>query len=246
MTPPRLPLSSTRSRLATVLGICIVTGAFVSCAAATTSPSARSARPAEQRVAATAEQVYRSYIDAWNAIDYADPATFVPAAEFTSAELYASFSESWESRHEQKQVVSGDMVVEYFQVVTASSEPIVKALACLDTSDITVVNSHGESELPEDAPDYFASYLRFTSAEAGLLLDSQQLEPISECDSMRREFSMIAPSPGVSSAPPADAPTPEPVLPVPGIPGAPAPEGPPPVPDPGCVVYSGDLMICGG
>ncbi|MGN7947609.1 hypothetical protein ACTJKH_02570 [Microbacterium sp. 22215] len=187
-----------------MLGIFLMTSVFVGCAPATTDAPARSARPVEERESGTAEEVYRSYIDASNAIDFADPATFTPAAEFTSEGLYASLSESWRFRHDQKQVVDGNVVVKYFEVVTPSSDPSVEAIACLDVSDLTMVDRYGESEFPEDSPDFLVAYLGFISVHGELLLDSQMLEPASRCRSSEPKHTLIAPSPGVPADPAAD------------------------------------------
>ncbi|MCS3443650.1 hypothetical protein [Microbacterium phyllosphaerae] len=204
MTPPRLPLRSTRSRFASLLGIFLMTCIFVGCAPATTDAPARSARPGEERESATAEQVYRSYIDASNAIDFADPATFTPAAEFTSEALYASLSQSWQARHDQEHVIDGDMVVQYFQVVAVHPDLNVEAIACLDLSDLTMVDRYGESEFPEDSPDFLVAYLGFISVHGEVLLDSQMLEPASRCRTSEPKHTLIAPSPGVPADPAAD------------------------------------------
>lgn len=174
------------------------------CTPATTEAPARRAHPVEERAPATAEEVYRSYIDASNAVNLADPATFTPAAEFTSERLYASLLKSWRARHNQKHVVDGEMVVKYFDVVTASSDPSVEAIACLDLSDVTMVDRYGESEFPKDSPDFFVAYLRFTSVDGALLLDSQMLEPVSRCRTAEPEFTPIAPSPGIPADPAAE------------------------------------------
>lgn len=213
-----------------------MTSIFVGCAPTTTPSPARSARPVEERMAATAEQVYRSYIDASNAVDLADPSTFEVLSEFSTARFHAEEVLSLTAMHESKQIVGGKLMLESFRVRKVLPDLGVEATACLDTSQVTLTDQFGESILPDDSPVAYEMYVEFISVDGELLLDSEVGAPFAECPSTR-----------VSS--PAGEPvteTPEPELPVPGIPGTPAPQGPPREPDPSCVLYSDDLMICGG
>ncbi len=214
------------SRHLPALGICLLIGAFVGCTPASVSSPARDARLGETRARATAEEVYRSYIDASNAIDLADPETFEPVAEFTSRRFYADLLASFNARHRSGQVIRGKIAVESFRVQSVLPDLGVEATVCLDMSRVTVVDRHGESVLAADSPDFLASYAEFRSVDGELLLDGQFIEPIEGCLTT-----------GSTSRPAA---------PVPGAPGTPAPDGRSREQDESCVSYPGGVTICGG
>lgn len=225
MTPSRSPLLSDHSQFASFVCICLLTAAFVGCSPAPTGSPNRDARSLEEKSSAKAEEVYRSYIDASNEIDLADPATFEAVAEFTTERFHADALSSLTARYESGHVVRGKMKVGSFRVMTVLPDLNVEATACLDVSQVTMVDRHGESVLAEGAPGFFEMYLQFTSVDGKLLLDSEVAAPPSWC--------LTA------------GPMPSPAAPAPAAPGS-TPAEPPREQDGNCTFYpDADLTICG-
>lgn len=210
-----------------IFGICLLTSAFVGCSPVATSSPSRDARSLEEQSSAKAEEVYRSYIEASNEIDLADPATFEPVAAFTTERFHADELSSLTARHESKHVVDGKMKVGSFRVMTVLPDLSVEATACLDMSQVTIVDRHGESALAEGAPDFFELYLQFTSVDGKLLLDGEVAVPPTWC---LTTGSM-----------------PTPLEHEPNKPGIPVPEATSREQDESCISYPDTgLTICGG
>ena len=183
-----------------------------------TSLPDRNARPEETRAPATAEEVYRSYIDASNEIDLGDPETFEPLAEFTSPRFYATSVASLTAMSVTGQGLGGRMKVESFRVSSVRPDLSVEARTCLEVS-----------EFPTAAPDTYEMRLEFTPVDGELVLDSELGGPHVGCSAAGPKRTPIAPVPGTT-----------------GTPGTPAPDDPAREQDGSCISYPGGLTICGG
>lgn len=218
MTPPRSQLRPIRSRHVSTLGIFLLIGAFTGCTPVSTSPPDRDAHPQKTRTPATAEEVYRSYIDASNEIDLGDPETFEPLAEFTSPRFYATSVASLTAMSATGQGLGGRMKVASFRVSAVRPDQSVEARTCLEVS-----------EFPTEAPDIYEMRLEFTPVDGELVLDSELGGPRVGCSAAEPKPTPIAPVPGAT-----------------GTPGTPTPDDAARERDGSCISYPGGLTICGG
>lgn len=181
MTPPRSQPRAVRSRQASALGICILIGAFVGCTPVSTDTPRREAHPLETRPTATAEEVYRSYIDPSNEIDLADPETFAALADYATERFHADVVASLTSLHERGFVVRGKTVLMTFEVKQVFPDHRVEAMACSDMSSITMFERNGEPVKASESLDAFESLLEFTQVEGELRINHEFETPVASC-----------------------------------------------------------------
>ncbi|WP_157560150.1 hypothetical protein [Microbacterium sp. H83] len=134
----------------------------------------------------TAGKVYESYIDANNALDVAAPDTFAAVAKVTTPLLYAGLSAAWADRFASGVITEGDMTIESFRVKSVHPGERVEATACLDASEVTLVDRHGESLIPDNSPVYLEMDVEFVSIDGEMLLDSQHAVPLWSCPTALR------------------------------------------------------------
>jgi hypothetical protein len=138
--------------IAAMIGLFVtmgMTGCTTSSPAPTSTPTGFAT---EAEAFAAAEATYRAYVDALNAVDLSDPATFEPVYELTAGELNATERESYSQLHADGNTISGKSV--YFNAELLNLEDDVATLAvCLDVSDVDVLSATGTSIVPEARPD---------------------------------------------------------------------------------------------
>lgn len=112
----------------------------------TTTPS-----PADSDAAAfaAAEETYRAYVEALNAVDLADPSTFEPVYALTTGEILESDRKALSGYNASGVTMSGRTEVK--EVVPHSVDGDVAELyVCIDVSSVTLTNADGESMVPPD------------------------------------------------------------------------------------------------
>lgn len=108
----------------------------------------------EEEAFAAAEETYRAYIDAANAVDLAEPATFDPMFALTTGELSADARKTFSQMHADGWVVAGRTEIALSEPLDVTPDFAVVELAiCQDVSDVTVVDSAGNSVVAPDRPD---------------------------------------------------------------------------------------------
>lgn len=119
----------------------------------------------EAEAFAAAEETYRAYVDAGNAIDLAEPATFEAALALTSGELNASERKSLTQMHADGWEVSGATDLVWFEGDEFDSEHLF-AHACIDVSSIGLVDAQGVSQVQPDRRDRYAVDLTFVETSS--------------------------------------------------------------------------------
>lgn len=100
----------------------------------------------EEEAFAAAEETYRNYVEALNAVDLSDPETFEPVYEWTTGDLNASDREGLSQYHAAGAKVSGastPVIIEPREVDPQAGR--VDLAVCLDVSTVTVQTAEGSS-----------------------------------------------------------------------------------------------------
>ncbi|MEV7691832.1 hypothetical protein AB0N73_00700 [Microbacterium sp. NPDC089189] len=125
---------------------------FSGCTTPTPSPTPTPTGFASEAEAfAAAEATYREYVDAVNAVDLSDPATFESLFAMTSGEINSSDRETYSGWHADGVTIVGDsLAAEVTPKQWASGEVILSV--CYDVSAVDVVDAEGRSMVSPDRP----------------------------------------------------------------------------------------------
>lgn len=108
----------------------------------------------EAEAFAAAEATYRAYVDALNAVDLSDPATFEDVYAWTTGEFSANERQTFSEMHADGWTVTGQ--TELTRVtpldVTPNAESWTIAV-CVDVSDVELTDENGTSQIAPDRPD---------------------------------------------------------------------------------------------
>jgi hypothetical protein len=153
----------------------MVTGCSGQPAPEPSTPSAPTFATDEEAFAA-AEETYRAYVDATNAVDLADPATFASVFTLLTDDAAADARKQYSQMHAEAWRLSGARQVVLVAVREPTSEISVAALnVCLDVSDVEVVDPSGKSVVNTNRPDVQSIAVELTSSAespTGLLITS--------------------------------------------------------------------------
>jgi hypothetical protein len=136
------------------------------------TPAATHEPAVETETLSAALQVYRSYIEASNAVDLGDPQTFALPGEFTTEDFHAEELAALSAMHDEGYVAGGAILIESFSVDSPTDGRTVVATTCNDVASVTLVDRRGESLLPLDGPDAYRMRLEFDLVGEELRLSS--------------------------------------------------------------------------
>jgi hypothetical protein len=143
----------------------------------------------EEEAFAAAEQTYREYVDAGNAIDLADPSSFEPVLALTTGEANSNERKSLTQMAAEGWTVSGDSKLIWFRGRTwDASAQHVAARACIDVTEVEVLDADGASQIRPDRRNRYAVDLGFdavASAPVGLKIDSSTAVEDEECSATK-------------------------------------------------------------
>lgn len=132
----------------------------------------------DEEAFAAAEDTYRAYIDALNRVELADPATFEPVYALLSNGSLDDEKKSLTEMHANHWTVAGaSNVTDFFG--QSYADGIIVAIACLDVSDVSLVDENGVSQVDPARPNVYAMKLEFaptSHAEALSISDSTAIE----------------------------------------------------------------------
>ena len=131
----------------------------------------------EEEAFRAAEATYRAYIDALNDVDLADPATFEPVYAWLIGDALAGSKESFSRMHAEKLSVSGDSSVPRVEPRVAGREEVVVD-ACLDVSDVKLVNASGQSVVSQTREDQQPRRVTFSPGGTPTGLTITRSEPV--------------------------------------------------------------------
>lgn len=172
--PPRSASVVIAALLATALMTATLTGCGPAAPTPTPTPTGFAS---EEEAFAAAEATYRAYVDALNQVDLSDPTTFEEVYRWTTGDANAAERESLSSMHADGWVVSGESDVTAFYPEAWGSDGAVKAIACVEVSEVSLVDKTGTSVVPSDRPPSYALELVFVTAgnsPTGLVIDNSE------------------------------------------------------------------------
>lgn len=146
---------TTRKTLTAACGIALAL-TLAGCAPEQSAPDPTPSFASEAEAFAAAEATYRAYVDALNAVDLSDPETFEGVYAWTTGEANAGERETLSQMHADRWVVDGETRVSLVQETAGApyeSQGVVALAVCLDISEVTVVDNHGQSVVDESRPD---------------------------------------------------------------------------------------------
>lgn len=145
------------------------------------TPSPTAAFASEEEAFAAAEETYRAYIDAFNAVDLQDPHTFEPLFDASTGEYQRSEREQLSEMHANRYVQHGVMVTEWFRGVSASDDGAIHARACNDVSQSFVSDADGNPITSPERPDRYALDLEFVVKDGMVKLSRSEAVEDPEC-----------------------------------------------------------------
>lgn len=152
------------------------------CAPPAPSPSTTTMFTSEDEAFTAAEETYRGYIAAFNAVDLSKPETFEPVFAFTTASYSANERKQLSEMHAEGYIRGGDIAIVLFDPLTATDETVT-ARACTDASRTTFTDADGVSLVPPDRPDRVLVELTFTLNADAVLLDTAEVVTDESCTS---------------------------------------------------------------
>ncbi|MFB8147318.1 hypothetical protein ACFC1W_11310 [Microbacterium sp. NPDC056003] len=178
MTSRPAPMILVASALAAILAGCAP--------ASEQAPTSTGAFADEAEAFAAAEETYRAYVDALNAVDLSDPATFEDVYAWTTGELNTQERQQLSQMHADGWVVDGSTVITNFvgDELNADELPTVVATVCSNVEGVTVVDAEGNSVVGSDRPEVYTLTVNFDSdstSPTGLLISSSNAIESSTC-----------------------------------------------------------------
>ncbi len=139
-----------RALIAAVLLAALVTTAACAPATPDPAPSARTPTPLSDADAfAAAEETYRAYVDALNAVDLSDPTTFEPVFALTTGDLRSESRRAFQNMHDDSWTVAGDSKATHVSANRREDEEVLLDV-CLDVSSVIVTDDAGSVVTSED------------------------------------------------------------------------------------------------
>lgn len=161
------------------IGVSMLSG----CAPAPEStPTPSPAFSSEEEAFAAAESTYREFTRRLNEVDTSDPATFEPLYELSTGDFEESDRRAYSAMHAEGIKVKGETRILSFRG-TESSPPFesVRAVVCVDVSDVEVIDSNGVSRVAPDRPNQYVLSMTFVSERGRYAISSAQVESEAAC-----------------------------------------------------------------
>lgn len=141
------------------------------------TPTASPAFASEEEAFAAAEETYRAYIAAFNAVDLSNPKTFDPVFELAAGDYEKQERRDLSVMHAEGYQRGGEIRILRFEGSSAD-ETSIRARTCNDISTTTFTDAEGVSLIPPTRPDVVALELIFSLDHGLPLLTSA--EPIQD------------------------------------------------------------------
>ncbi|KJQ54921.1 hypothetical protein [Microbacterium sp. SA39] len=163
--------------------LAVVSVALAGCSPAPEpTPTPTPAFASEEEAFAAAEETYRAYIEALNAVDPSDPETFDATYDYSSGAFQRADRENFSTMHADGYSITGDSkVIEFIPAGAAAPFEVVRAIACLDVSEVVVTDADGASAVNPDRPAVYAIEVTFKSDDSQLSIDAARRAEDHEC-----------------------------------------------------------------
>lgn len=174
--------SGARGVLAGVAGVALSLTLVTGCTPQPEPVESQDPFPTEEEAFAAAEETYRNYVDALNAVDLSDPETFEPVYEWTTGDLNASDRESFTQWHAEGLTKTGAAAIEEVTLVPMDNHESneLRLEACYNVDAVNVANAAGESLVSPDRPavqHLQITLVRSAGTVTGLVLSG--IDPVS-------------------------------------------------------------------
>jgi hypothetical protein len=146
-------------------------------------PTPTAAFASEEEAFAAAEEVYRAYIRASNAVDFQDPHTFESLEQYTSGDYLSDEREQLSEMHANGYIRGGAIEVIDFRGTRFDGSETITARTCNDVSKTTFTASDGTNLVPPDREERYALDLTFTAESGTLYLTGADAVEDSTCAS---------------------------------------------------------------
>ncbi|MFP1601657.1 hypothetical protein ACLD0U_03095 [Microbacterium sp. 2216-1] len=124
----------------------------------------------EEEAFAAAEETYRAYMTAYNAIDIQDPTTFEATREFVGGDFATEERKTLSRFHAEGYTRTGSTHILDFSGETYTEAEAVVARTCNDVSETDFVSTDGNSIVSSERQDVYALDLTFTVQASTLRL----------------------------------------------------------------------------
>lgn len=174
----------TRTRPVVALALSLVALGVLSGCAPQPEPTPTAVFASEEEAFNAAEETYRAYNSAYDAIRYDDPETFEAINQYTGSKMQADDRKAISERRAEGVTRSGELVVVWFRGQKFESGAL-SATACNDVSGIDVVDAKGVSLVSPNRDPMQAVRLEFALQNDQLLLESVVRVEDAECVSAK-------------------------------------------------------------
>ena len=185
MIPPTPPRAPRRSVLLRILATLVAAAPLAACGPAPgATPPPTAAGASEGEAFAAAEETYRAYTDALNAVEFSAPRTFEPVYVLLSGSSETSTRKAFSEFHAANVQTRGDTRYELFRGKSADLRTgRITATVCLDVSQVEVLDASGNSLVATDRPARQPVSVVFDLAheDPRLTLSSQETTEDSAC-----------------------------------------------------------------
>lgn len=179
---PSLHTSSGLVRLGALLVVLTITALAGCSPTPTPTPTTTPAFASEEEAFAAAEETYRAYNDALNAVDLSDPSSFEPVFALSSGDFEAADRRTLSELHAESYRFTGKTFVSDFKGVSSAPpfETIIASI-CLDVSASDVVDQSGLSVADPERAKYNSLRVTFRQSGGKLSIDRADREDQMSC-----------------------------------------------------------------
>lgn len=166
-----------RHRLALLLlaSLVLTTGCSGSAPSASPAPATRTPAPIEtasdDAAFREAEATYRAYVDALNAVDLSDPATFEPVFALTTGRVNETDRRNLSAYHAEGVTLSGETVVVSMTPAAQSTAESIALHVCLDVGTVDLRGEDGNTLVEPDRVPIQSLVVGFDSRSVALRID---------------------------------------------------------------------------
>ena len=135
-----------------ILALALVLGMVSGCTPQPAPSPSPTSFATEEEAFAAAEETYRAYVDALNAVDLSDPETFEGVYAWTTGEANAAVKKTYSQMHADGWRIEGASQATLVELVApyALADSRLELSVCLDVSAIDVVDRQGVSVVSPD------------------------------------------------------------------------------------------------
>lgn len=152
-----------KRRMLPILTALVLAVGLSACAPAPSPAPTPTGFASEEEAFAAAEETYRAYVDALNAVDLSDPETFEGVYAWTTGVLNADDRKNFSEWHAQSYSMSGTSAV--VEIIDARDEASLVLYVCYDVSGVEVRDAAGASLITDERPDIQGLRVEFAKAD---------------------------------------------------------------------------------